>query len=164
MRSHLAYFQRYWNTHVSSSCLRISQKKKRKMKMWFHAILENPRNPELIREPGWFRVDSTIIHGASHRIVSRDEKTHSFLNMFQLKSQSFVTLGSISLCPLFRLSLRYPLLSCCIILLAFSEAADPFYFWLLPLIKRRKKREKSVSGFFVYKWWSNYFTASFLKH
>lgn len=39
---------------------------------------------------GWFRVDS----GRIQCIESRDEKAFRFLNIFQLKSRSFVTLGS----------------------------------------------------------------------
>lgn len=82
-------------------------------------------------------VDSALIQIAfmAHRIASRDEKTYSFLNMFQLKSQSFVTLGSISPFLFFQLLLRY---SSAASLLVLFEAVDPFYFWFLPFVKRRE--------------------------
>jgi len=47
-------------------------------------------------------VDSALIQVVftTHRIEFRDEKAYRFLNISQLKSQSFVTLLLLSCCPL----------------------------------------------------------------
>lgn len=115
-----------------------------------------PGNREI---PGWSvasPVDFVLIQVTftAHRIVSHDEKAYRFLNIFQLKRQSFVTLSSASRCPF---APGYHPLS------PFSpffrpEAVDPFYFWLLPFIKREEaegKKKKSVYRFFSH----NYFAA-----
>lgn len=95
--------------------------------------------PRLI--PRWFK---------SHRIVSHDEKTYSFLNVFQLKSQILVTLGSISLFLFFR-SLFLPpppALSLCL-----SSSKPPTSLLLLAFAFRqeRTKGEKNrcIPGIFL---------------
>lgn len=93
MRSLFSVFSALLRRIIDSS---MNVTKKGRNEIRFHAILGNLR-ARLIQ-----------VAFTAHRIASRDEKTYSFLNMFQLKSQSFVTLGSISPFTLFRLPLRYP--------------------------------------------------------
>lgn len=144
MHSHLAYFQRYWNMWSS----RLRKKKER-----WNAILCDSRKSTESRIDPRACVDSTIIRGAFHRIASRNEKTHSFLNLFQLKSQSFVTLGSISLSAFPAVSALSPF---CLLRSRWSLLLLVFAFRQ----EKKGRREIGIPGFFA----SNYFTASFLKH
>lgn len=150
MRSHLAYFQRRWDVSLNRLWM---LRKKEKREMRFHAILGNPRKLGLIRELGWFRVDSNRIHGASHRI-SRWKDVQLFEYVPIKKSELRYTRFYLPLPAFPAAPALFP--SSCLLRSRRSLLLLAFAF------RQEKKgnRDIGIPGFFS----SNYFTTSFLKY
>lgn len=115
------------------------------------------RNPRLIRERSWFRVDSGRIHGASHR-VSR-WKGVPLSEYIPIKKSELRYTRS---CPPRPLSSAVPL---ALFALLFPLARPPTPLTSGFCFSSREKRltergERSLSRFFL----SNYFTVSTLKN
>lgn len=150
-RSHLTYFQRYWDVSLSRLWMLWKNDAKR------DAISCDPwKSVETridIRELGWFRVDSNRIHSASHRI-SRWKDVQLFEYVPIKKSELRYTRFYLPL-PAFpavpALPFRY--LSSCLLRSRRSLLLLVFAF-------RQETGRRDISGFFS----SNYFIISFLKH
>lgn len=131
------------------------RKKKNKTLCPFLAILCNSwklQNFGLICSKPGFRVDSGCIHSASHQVPRW--KGVSLFEYIPIKKSE---LRYIQFCPPPRCSCHSrpsrpsPVITLLALFFFRSEAADPFYFWLLPFIKGEEaegKRKKSVHRFF----------------